>query len=150
MRAHFGTGRLQHGHWPENLTDGSRSPTTLLPAGPGSEGCCHWSALSPVVGLVTFLFRPQAQVQCAVLTPRGGCWKLASGPSPVLAMGQASVGSPLNHICLGDFWGSSDLGQKVAVRINRSQHFYGAFSALGNPAFPVLLIFNTMCGKVGL
>lgn len=84
----------------------------------------------------------QAQVQCAVLTPRGECWKPASGSSLVLAMGQASMGSLFNHICLGDFLGSLDLGQKVALRINRFQCFYGAFGTLLNSVFPFLLISN--------
>lgn len=77
-----------------------------------------------------------------MLTPRGECWKPASDSSLVLAMGQASMGSLLNHICLGHFLGNLDLGQKVALRINRFQCFYGAFGTLFNSVFPFLLISN--------
>lgn len=107
-----------------------------------------WSALSPAVGLMTFLFRDQGQVQCVVLTPRGEHWKAASGSSLVLAAGQASMASLLHHICLGDFLGSLDLGQKVALRINQFQCFYGAFGALPHSldsVFPFLLISNHTC-----
>lgn len=88
---------------------------------------------------------PSPSPVCHVDSMWSGCWKPAPGSSLVLAMGQASMGSLLNHICLGDFLGSLDLGQKVALRINRFQCFYGEFGALLNSVFPRLLISNYMC-----
>lgn len=110
-------------NWQANAWPLAREPqwwqplaTTLPPAGPGSEECCLWSVLSPVVGRVTFPFRPQTQVQRAVLTPRGGSRKPAPGSSPVLATGQSSKGSLLNHICLGDFCGQFGFGSESGFK----------------------------------
>lgn len=68
----------------------------------------------------------------------GERWKPASGSPLVLAVGQASRGSLLHHICLGVFLDSLDLGQKEALEINRFQCFYRAFGGFPAPPPPKL------------
>lgn len=99
-------------------TDGSHFPPQHFPPRLVKNRGSDWPDLSPVVGMLTFPFRPQDQAQyicCLLHVANSGCQQLLTTLLLVWPMEQGIHWKPAKDICFGGFWQFS-FGLEVASR----------------------------------